>query len=93
MNINIKELKEITDTLFSYLDEMNVQEIKCEEDYYWIIPKEKRYDSYEEPDKFTIGQLSENWTFLAKMVEEKRVVGPSFTWLASIFQILGEKAL
>lgn len=92
MQIKVDNLKKITDSMFSYLRNAGVEHIQIEEDYYWSIPKEARYQMESEPDEFTIGQLSEDWEFLQTNNGENQI-GYAFVWLASIFRVVGEKVV
>lgn len=93
MKINIQELKEATQSLFSYLDERKIKELEVDDEYYWIIPDDKLYKLDKEPSKHTVGLLSDDLEFLMKMTNEKYVAGAGFIWLSRIFHVLGEKIM
>ena len=91
LKISISELKSVTALLFDHLQEVIGEEIEIDHDYYWNIPKGNKYDSYDEPVSFTIGQLTEDWDFLLKILEDSEMVASfGFVWLSAILRAIGE---
>jgi hypothetical protein len=93
MEVDISVLRTATDRLFDHLIEMNIEKLEIPYDYYWHIPKEQEYDVYAKPDleALTIGQLSDDWLELNKVVTgNHEVLGYHFVWLSSILRAIGE---
>lgn len=94
MQIKIVELKQIVGKLFSHLEEIGLESIKIDEDYYWHISEEERFDMSHHPTDLGVGQLSDDWEFLSKLLEDDRdAVSYDFVYLARILEIIGEKII
>jgi hypothetical protein len=91
MKIETNELRAIMEKLFNHLDEIDIHSIEFPYDYYWDIPKEDLYDSYHEPSRHTIGQLSDNWNDLRKLLNDsKDPVSSDFVDAAAILKAMGQ---
>ena len=94
MNVKVTELREIADTLFTYLEETDRGALEIAEDYYWSIDKEEAYDPANDPKDLTIGQLSDDWTELSAIKRgEKPPIGYALVWLSSVLKAVGEKTV
>lgn len=92
MIIPIADLKKATDKLFEFLETLGISNLDVDQDYYWSIPLSQKYNPYAIPDDLTIGQLSDDWRELEKIVYEKGDgIQYAFVWLAQILNFLGEK--
>ncbi len=93
MQVSISELRKITDRLLTVLEKKESDSIEITVDYYWDIPKGNRHDPYEQPTgEFTIGQISDDWKELVKILESKdEPIMYSFVWLSSIIKAIGEE--
>lgn len=91
MRVNISDLRRVSEKLFSHLEQNGHSSVEISADYYWIIPEERRYDPYNEPTDFSLGQLTDDWSRLQKIAEEENEpIGYALVWLASILQAIGE---
>lgn len=92
MQIDLAELKQIIDRLFNHI--METREVKSfafEKEYYWNIPSRDVYE-FEEPKELDIGNLSDDWEFLSKLLRpENQPVAYQFTQLAPLLRYLGER--
>ncbi len=60
-------------------------------DYYWNIPVAEKYDIYNKPANFDIGQISDDWQELVDMSSsEDDPILYNFVWLASVLRAVGE---
>lgn len=91
MIINKEELRTITEKLFLHLDELNIDSIEVSQDYYWYISEAEIYNPYVQPENLTLGQLTDDWQELKKLLAEKDIIGYNFVWLATILRAVGEK--
>src|SRR4030042_471358 len=92
MKIDIENIQKISNLLFDHLKKNGFKNISINEDHYWNITKEKRYDTYEKPSDFKLGQLSHDYENLLSFLNDKNIVtGYGFVWLGEIFKIIGEK--
>lgn len=92
MEVTISELRSICNKLLQHIETSGYATINIERDFYWNIPRSLRYDSYEEPKELTIGQLSDDWAELQKILnDEAAPLGYALVWLSSILRIIGEE--
>lgn len=94
MQIDIKDLRAISETLFSHLEEQGIESVELPTDYYWNIPREEKYDPYNTPANLNVGQLTDDWSELQKVLEgETEPLGYHLVWLAAILRAIGEKVV
>jgi len=91
MEINMDDLRQICDRLIQNVKEKGIDSINLEVDYYWNIPQNQLYNPYQKPVDLDMGQLSDNWTELRKVLQsQKEPLGYHLVWLAAILRALGE---
>lgn len=94
MEISLSELKAIFLNEIDHLEKLGYEQVEIPFEYYWNIPQEVRYDPYQEPKQFTLGQLSDNWEGLKQILEgERDPVVYDLVWLSTILRAIGEHAL
>lgn len=78
--------------IFEHIErDLRVEVVKIEEDYYWAIHPPELYDPAKEPANLTIGQLYEDWEFLANMRHRQDAVSPMLDKVAPLLRYLGQK--
>lgn len=93
MQVRIATLRALADKLFTHLEQTGHSAIEIDEDYYWDVPAVRRYNPYEKPEELTLGQLSDQWSDLKKILAgEKNVLNYDLVWLAAILRRIGETA-
>jgi hypothetical protein len=91
MEINLDDLHEISDRLIQNVKEKGINSINLEVDYYWNIPQHQLYNPYQRPIDLNMGQLSDNWHELRKLLQsQKEPLGYHLVWLAAILRAVGE---
>jgi hypothetical protein len=91
MEIKAEELKAILEQLLEYQKELGRESFSLSYDYYWDIVKEQKYNSYNEPSLFTLGQLSWDLEHLQDTLREKRdPTNLHFVWLGQLLIAIGE---
>lgn len=91
MKIRTSDLISVTEKLFEHLHKLNIEYIELPYEYYWDIPKEYLYDSYQEPVHHTLGQLSDDWSDLEKVLGDVNdPLAHDFVDLAAILKALGQ---
>jgi hypothetical protein len=91
MSIRVAELRLISEKLFAYLEDQGVESFDTAVDYYWDIPKEQMYNPYQNPFELDLGQLTDDWYELQKLLDpERQPVVRDFVWLAAILRAIGE---
>jgi hypothetical protein len=94
MQIEIAKLNSVTNLLFDHLKELGIDTIEIDNDFYWNIPKSQLYDPYNEPKELDLGQLSDDWNDLQKVISGNMdVVSYNFIDLAAILKAIGEKVV
>lgn len=91
MKILLSDLEKITEALFVKIKNSGYDEVEISDDYYWNISNENRYTPYKEPEEFTLGQLSDDWNELSKILENsEEPINYALVWLAAILRKIGE---
>lgn len=92
MDINIKELQQVTEKIFLALRENDVETINLTEDYYWEIPEESLYKMSEKPKDFMAGQLSDDWNELQRLLDKDEIAHPfhDLAHLSSLLRYIAE---
>jgi hypothetical protein len=91
MKINLQELRAVMDTLLTHLERQDIEGIEIPVDYYWNIPKDQKYDVYNEPGKLDVGQLSDDWSELLRLIgPDGSSLNYHFVWLAAILRSIGD---
>ncbi|MEU6131000.1 hypothetical protein ABZ805_17665 [Saccharopolyspora sp. NPDC047091] len=66
--------------------------VELEEDFFWSIPREARYDPYRAPatEQLTLGQLTSSWNTLKRMhATGEHMNEHTLVWVAELLQALG----
>lgn len=92
MRIDVEELQAITTILYEHLESLGIKHIDIPDDYYWNINSQEIYDPYQTPSNLDMGQLTENWQELQKLLKrESEPLAYEFVWLAALLRAIGEK--
>lgn len=92
MQIDLSELKQTIDRLFNHImDTRGVKFFEFEKENYWNIPSRDVYE-FEEPKELDIGNLSDDWEFLSKLLQsENQPVAYQLTQVAPLLRYIGER--
>lgn len=94
MKLKTRDLEQVCLLLLKHVRESGHEEIEIEGDYYWEIGKEERYNVYEKPKEFTVGQLSEDWSWLENYLQNKtEPISYGLVWCGNILRAVGEKII
>jgi len=94
MEISLSELKAIFLKEINHLEILGYEQVEIPVEYYWDIPQDVRYNPYQEPKQFTLGQVSDDWEGLKQIIEgEREPVVYDLVWLSIILRAIGEHAL
>ena len=92
MKIDITILENAAKDIFESIKEKGIERIEIEEDFYWNIDSNERYDPYNDPKELDLGQLSNDWLEISKISsKEKEPIPYALVWLAALYKIIGEK--
>ncbi len=94
MEIKIKDLFGLLDILKEKLEDNFESIIKVEEeDFYWQISQEQLYNPIEEPKELTLGQLSDDWSELSRLLDKKEIpISYDLKRLSTIVELLYAKS-
>jgi hypothetical protein len=91
MRIEISDLRAVSEKLILHLEEQGIGSLEIPVDYYWNISKEQIYDPYREPSHLDMGQLTDDWNELQKLIKSNNEpLVYYFVWLAAILRAVGE---
>jgi hypothetical protein len=88
MKIDVRKLEEIAALLFKRFKDRNGNEFVLDSDYYWDISSEEIYCPYENPKNMTLGQLSDDFVEISRLLEGEDPISYDFKRLASILVAL-----
>ena len=92
MSIDIDTLEKATNIMFRHLRDNGIKSVGLEEDFYWVINKDQRYDPYMEPTEINLSQLTDNLEELERIASgDKDPTVYALVWLAAIYRYIGEK--
>lgn len=90
--INDRHGGRIEEHLLDHLEEVGETTIEVPVDYYWDIYKPERYDPYNKSKEFGLGDLTDDWQSLLKVLSgEYPTIGYDFVWLSTILRAVGEQ--
>lgn len=91
VEVSVDLLDEATRILLSHLRAVAGSSVSLDQDYYWSIPAESRYNVYTEPSDLTIGQLSECLENLENMTENpSSAISYALVWVGDLLKAVGE---
>jgi hypothetical protein len=92
MQVSITDLRALCERLFSHLEEQRIEAIELTVDYYWEVPEDDRYNVDQKPSEHIVGQLTDDWSELRKVLEGTAdPLSYHLVWLAAILRAIGEK--
>jgi len=93
LEIKLEDLRKIANAIIDHaINDLDVVSIKIDKDFYWNIPEDRRYDMGEKPNELDIGQLSEDWAVLSKILDDKDLaVTYTLTHLGPLLRYIGER--
>lgn len=94
MRITTGELRRAAELLLTHLEQQGQSAVEIEQDYYWSIAPEQRYDAYNQPGELSMGQLSDDWAEVRAIAQgQKEPLGYGLVWLSSVLRAVGEKTV
>lgn len=72
VEINIAELRLVVNRILDHIEhDLGQAHVKLDEDNYWDVSNEERYDFTKTPNSFEHGQLHDDWEFLSSILNDK----------------------
>ena len=93
MRIELASLVKVLDVLIEDIRATTGKDsIEIEEDLYWEVGADDRFDLTRTPEQLSVGQLTHDWERLATILDGSRPpIGYALTWLASVLGAVGPK--
>lgn len=91
MKITTTEIRRVLDLLLSEFEAHGASEWEIDQDYYWDVPADVRYDPYETPQQLTMGQLSDDIGGVRAIAAGDDVAPLALVWVANILRVAGEE--
>ena len=92
MNISVVELKVAIEKLLTLVC-ATTPVVTIEVDYYWDVSPGARYDNYKQPTDLSVGQLSDDWTEIRRILDGTAEPVPyALVWAAALLRRIGEQA-
>jgi hypothetical protein len=93
VQVRTADLRALVENLLTHLEQTGHQTVDLNDDFYWDVLAKERYDRYESPETLTVGQLTDDWSELTKILEQKSApLNYALVWLAAILRRIGETA-
>ena len=95
ITIDIHELRQITEKIFSSLEESGFKSLETDIDYYWQLNGEEKYNIAQVPrEDLLVGKISDDLDNLKKLITDDELCATplDLTWLSAVLRLIGEKA-
>lgn len=90
IRIPVERLRAACALLVDHLARIEGDVIELERDYFWSINDEALYDVYQEPESLGIGQVSESWAHVERLLDgEVDVPTRHVVWLSDVLRAIG----
>ena len=96
MQIDLRELRQVTNRLFDHLEQQGHTHLELTQDYYWVIPEEQLYDprNAPNPSTFGLGRLTDDWGWCRDLLRpEREPIGKSFEWVAALLRWISSQTI
>lgn len=91
MRINLKDIISVLKLVFDKYEQLNIDFIETDKDYYWDIPFDELYNPYKQPENLTLGQLSFEIEELQKLLQgNSTIVAYDLKLIANILKAISE---
>lgn len=92
IRIELSELRRVSEVLLDHLEAVVGPTVLIEKDYFWAVDAAEKYNAYDEPSTFSLGQLSECLANL-ESINETNAVSFALVWLSSLLAAVGESTV
>ena len=94
MRITTIEIRRALDLLLAEFEANGASEWLIEQDFYWDVPSDVRYDTYDSPQQLGMGQLTDDIERVRAIAAgSDEAVPPGLVWVASILRLAGEQGV
>ena len=91
LTIDLAQLRRTFSIAVDELERITGPTVTLERDYFWSVPARERFNPYEKPATWTLGQLSELISHISALDSEPdQVINRHLVWLGELLQGIGE---
>ncbi|MFV0460668.1 MAG: hypothetical protein ACK5MT_18070 [Actinomycetales bacterium] len=91
IEIPVETLRRSAGLLLDHLETSGGPIIALDKDMFWAIPAEHRGNVYAEPTEFTVGQVTESFQNITRIVQDpSTATSYALVWLADLLRAAGE---
>jgi hypothetical protein len=87
--VDVGTLRAAASALLDRLSELEGREVTLEHDMFWSVDPASLFNVYAHPADLSIGQLSESWANLCRMVDDDRFLTYGLVWLGDLLRAIG----
>lgn len=95
MELEIRDLKKVTDAIFDHIiNDLKIEKFTIEEkkDFYWNVPSDKLFAVTDPQPQLDVGRLSDDWEFLEPILKDKiQAVALMMMHVAPLLRHMGEE--
>lgn len=90
MKVEIDKLIKITNEIFKDIKSKHGNVIDIHQDYYWEISNDEVFDVYEIPNILSVGQISEDLSFLFQIKKRNEISSIDLQKLISVLSAISK---
>ena len=93
VEIKLSELRLVINRILDHIEhDLGHSSLQLEQDDYWDVANEERYDFTKSPQNFEHGQLHDDWEFLSSILGDKdQAVAFMLVHAAPLLKSIGEQ--
>jgi hypothetical protein len=93
VEIKVADLRVIIDRILDHIErDLGHTTVKLDQDNYWDVADDERYDFTKTPGNFEHGQLRDDWEFLSSILDDKeQAVSLMLAHVAPLLRRMGEQ--
>lgn len=92
ISVSVETMRRAATVLINHLEEKVGEEVILDQDMFWEIPSDQRFNIYEKPHEFTIGQIEDSFSSIEKLANNPESASSyGLVWLADVLRAVGEK--
>ena len=93
VEIKLSELRTVVSRILDHIEhDLGHASVKLDQDDYWDVASEERYDFTKSPQNFEHGQLQDDWEFLSSILRDKdQAVAYMLVHVTPLLRCIGEE--
>jgi hypothetical protein len=93
VEIKISELRSVVNQILDHIEhDLGQKSVALDQDDYWDVADDERYDPNKSPEKYVVGRLHDDWEFLCSILRDKdRAVALMLVHAAPLLRRIAEQ--